>query len=188
MSRLLDPYMPRPDVSDLHEVMVKAPAEFVFRTACDFDMESLAAVRAIIRLREVLLGAERKERRPAGIIEDTLAMGWGKLEEEVGRHYAAGAACRPWEGNVVFHPIPAEQFSTYAHPGEVKITWTLEVEALAPARSRLTVETRAAATDPAARLKFRRYWRWASPGIRLIRRLLLSAVRRKAEREWQRRV
>jgi hypothetical protein len=91
------------------------------------------------------------------------------------------------ERDVVFSPIPAEEFAAYARPDEVKIAWTLEVEELASTRSRLRVETRAVATDAEARRKFRHYWRWASVGIRLIRRLLLSAVRREAEREWKRR-
>ncbi|MCZ2148998.1 MAG: hypothetical protein LC126_14630 [Bryobacterales bacterium] len=187
MSQLLDPFIPRPDVRDIHEIVVAAPAEFVFRTACNFDLESPVMVRAIIWLRGRILGAAAgKKRRPAGIIEDTLAMGWGKLAEDPGRYYTAGAACRPWRGNVVFCPIPADQFAAYLQADEVKIAWTLEVEALAPTKTRLTVETRAAATDAPARRKFRRYWRWASLGIRLIRRLLLSAVRREAERAWNR--
>ena len=48
--------------------------------------------------------------------------------------------------------------------------------------TRFATETRAAATDEASRAKFRRYWRFAGPGILLIRKLLLPAVRREAER------
>jgi hypothetical protein len=40
------------------------------------------------------------------------------------------------------------------------------------------------ATDAGARLKFRRYWRWARFGIVAIRLLLLPAIRRAAERRW----
>ena len=46
----------------------------------------------------------------------------------------------------------------------------------------MATETRAVATDEASRGKFRRYWRFAGPGILLIRKLLLPAVRREAER------
>jgi hypothetical protein len=43
-------------------------------------------------------------------------------------------------------------------------------------------ETRAVATDPVARLRFRRYWSFLSPGIILIRRAMLAPVRAEAER------
>jgi len=38
---------------------------------------------------------------------------------------------------------------------------------------------------PQARAKFRRYWKFARFGIVLIRVLLVSAIRRQAERRWQ---
>jgi len=40
------------------------------------------------------------------------------------------------------------------------------------------------ATDEQARAKFRRYWRLFGIGIVMIRRLLLPAIRRRAERQW----
>ena len=43
-------------------------------------------------------------------------------------------------------------------------------------------ETRAVATDAAARAKFRRYWSFLSPGIVLIRWLMLGPVKAEAER------
>src|SRR5690606_11236338 len=45
-------------------------------------------------------------------------------------------------------------------------------------------ETRAVATDPGARAKFRVYWSLLSPGIVLIRRAMLPAVRAAADRAW----
>jgi hypothetical protein len=68
----------------------------------------------------------------------------------------------------------------------VKIAWTLEAESLGPALSRFATETRVAATDEQARIKFRRYWRVFGIGIVMIRRLLLPVLRREAEREWKR--
>jgi hypothetical protein len=43
-------------------------------------------------------------------------------------------------------------------------------------------ETRAVATDPDARRKFRSYWAFASPGIAAIRWLSLLPLRKDAER------
>ena len=60
-----------------------------------------------------------------------------------------------------------------------------ETSAIDEARTRLATETRAVATDPAARERFLRYWRWARFGILPIRWLLLPAIRRQAEAEWK---
>jgi hypothetical protein len=83
---------------------------------------------------------------------------------------------------VVFSPVPREQFAAFAEPDQVKIAWTLETEALGAALTRFATETRAAATDEEARTKFRRYWRKFGIGTILIRWLLLTALRREAER------
>ena len=113
-------------------------------------------------------------------------MGWGVLAREPGRCFVAGARCQPWLGDVVFTPVSPAEFAAYAEPNQVKIAWTLEVESLGPDSSRLATETRAVATDEAARKRFRGYWRWARFGIVAIRWLMLPAIRRQAERDWRR--
>jgi len=185
MPDLLDRFIPHPDVRERHQITVAAPAELVFDVARNFTMQSIPLVRAIFRLRSRLMGARGPDSwRPAGIVAETRSMGWGPLEEQPGRTYAAGAACQPWRADVEFRPIAADRFAAFADPDLVKIAWTLEVEPLELNRTRLVTETRAQATDPAARAKFLRYWRWAGVGIVLIRWLLLPAIRREAERRF----
>jgi GTP cyclohydrolase II len=67
----------------------------------------------------------------------------------------------------------------------VKVLWTLEAEPLHEARSRFATETRAVGTDAQAQAKFRDYWRRFGGGAMVIRWLLLTAVRRTAERRWR---
>jgi hypothetical protein len=182
---LLDRFIPHPDVRERHEITVSAPAELVFQVASGFSMQSIPLVRAIFRMRARMLRSRVPvDWQPTGLVEETRAMGWGMLSEERGRSYVAGAVCQPWRADVVFRPVPAGQFAAFAEPDLVRIAWTLEVEALEPGRTRLATETRAQGTDPAARLRFLRYWRWARVGIVLIRWLLLPAVRREAERRY----
>jgi hypothetical protein len=181
----LDPFIPRPDVRERFDTIVAAPAPLVMDVAAGFDMQSIPLVRAIFRMREVIMRAPTSgPRAPQGLLAETRGMGWGLLLEEPGRLVVCGASARPWMANVGFVPIPAERFAAYAEPDQVKIAWTLEAEALGPARTRFAHETRAVATDAGARLKFRRYWRWARFGIVAIRLLLLPAIRRAAERRW----
>jgi hypothetical protein len=182
---LLDRFLPQPDVSERFETTIRAPAAVVMQVAADFDMQSLPAVRAVFRLREIVLGSQRSAGRTArGIVAETTGLGWGILADEPGRYVVVGARCEPWLPDVRFSAIDPSGFAAYSEPGQVKIAWTLEAVEVAPDLTRFAQETRAVATDPAARERFRRYWRWARFGIVGIRLLLLPAVRRTAERRW----
>ncbi|HTO72824.1 MAG TPA: hypothetical protein VMJ30_03345 [Gemmatimonadales bacterium] len=186
MTAPLDPFVPRCDVRERHSIVVRAPAETVFAAAAAFDLQSLTFIRAIIRARQILLHSTRVERQPQPFLQEAIQMGWGVLAREPGRCFVAGARCQPWLGDVVFTPVSPAEFAAYAEPNQVKIAWTLEVESLGPDSSRLATETRAVATDEAARKRFRGYWRWARFGIVAIRWLMLPAIRRQAERDWRR--
>jgi hypothetical protein len=185
MPALLDPFIPRPDVRERHEITIRAPADLVFEIARNFDMQSIPAIRAIFWLRGKVMGASTPAaRRSSGLIAELLSLGWGRLDEEPGRFFIGGARCQPWKADVVFSAIAPDRFEAFAEPDQVKIAWTIEAEVLAPALTRLSTETRAVATDEQALAKFRRYWRLAKFGIVTFRLLLLPAVRREAERRW----
>jgi hypothetical protein len=182
----IDRFIPEFDVRERHEIVVHAPSALVLDVARTFDLRSVPAVRAIFWLRSKLLGAKESalpdDRR--GLVAETLGMGWGVLLDEPGRIFIAGAACRPWHADVVFTPIPPEQFAAYHEPDKVKIVWTLEAMPVASDTTQLATETRVRAIDISARAKFRRYWWMFGVGILVIRWLLLRAVRREAERRW----
>ena len=181
----LDRFIPEPDIHERFETTVRAPAAVVLDAAVGFDMQSLASVRTIIRLRERFMrSAPHAPRLPQGLLEETQKLGWGLLAEERDRLVVCGARCQPWLADVKFVAIPPEDFVRYAEPGVVKIAWSLEAVETAPNVTRFAQETRAVATDAVARAKFLRYWRWARFGIVAIRLLMLPAVRREAERRW----
>ena len=181
----LDRFIPHPDVRERFETTIRAPADLVMEVAAQFDMQSVPAVRMIFWLRERLTRAARSApRKPQGILEETRALGWGLLAEQPGRFVVCGAACQPWQANVEFSAVAPDGFATYAERCKVKIAWSLEATEIGPAVTRFGQETRAVATDGQARIRFRRYWRWARFGIVAIRLLMLPAVRRAAEERW----
>jgi hypothetical protein len=96
-----------------------------------------------------------------------------------------GAVTQPWESNVVFRPLSPAAFAQFDEPNYVKIVWTLRADPLGTRESMFRTETRAVATDPVARAKFRKYWSFLSPGIILIRGAMLGPVRADAE-QWAR--
>jgi hypothetical protein len=180
---LLDRFMPAYDVVERHHIPVEAPADVALIAAREQDLLGLPLVRMIFKARELALGATPDDRRqPRGLLAATLGLGWGVLSDVPGREVVVGAVTRPWEANVTFRAIPPDEFAAFCEPGFVKIAWTLRADPVDEERSIFRTETRAVATDAAARAKFRCYWAFVSPGIKLIRRLSLQPLKRDAER------
>ena len=179
---LLDHVMPVYDVVKRHHIRVAAPAEVTFAAACDMDLEQSAVVRTIFRAREMILGSKPDTtRHPRGLLALTKSLGWGVLAEVPGREVIMGAVTQPWEADVVFRPLAPGAFRTFNEPGYVKIAWTLRVDTTTPTESVFRTETRAVANGQIARTKFRLYWSFLSPGIIIIRWMMLQPLKTEAE-------
>jgi len=186
---LLDRFLPSYEVTERHQIRVAAPEEVTFSAACDMDLEDSAIIRSIFRTREIILRSQHDNTiRIHGLVAQTKALGWGVLAEIPGRELVMGAVTQPWLANPVFRPLPAEEFAAYDEPGFVKIVWNLCARPAGATESLFCTETRAIATDPVARAKFRLYWSFVSPGVWLIRRLSLGPVKREAERRFRARL
>lgn len=180
---LLDRFMPAYEIAERHHIRVSAPAALALDVARHVDLQASPIVRTIVRAREVVLGATPGDRRrPRGLLAETQALGWGVLADVPGRGVVVGAVTRPWEANVTFRALPPDAFAAFNEPGYVKIAWTIRADAIGDSDSIVRTETRAIATDPAARREFRRYWSFFSPGIIVIRWAILGPVKREAER------
>jgi hypothetical protein len=183
---LLDRFMPRYEIVERHRIRVAAPAAVTFDVAGEVDLQASPVVRAIIRAREVFLGARPgAPRRPRGLLADMQSLGWGVLANVAGREIVVGAVTKPWEANVTFRALPPDQFAAFDEPGYVKIAWTIRAEPIGATESVFRTETRAIATDSNARRRFRRYWSALSPGIIVIRWAILGPVKKEAERRAQ---
>jgi len=180
---LLDLVMPIYDVVERHRIFVRAPAASTLEAAKEQDLFGSSIVRAVFRTRALVMGGDLDDRRrPRPLLRETLALGWRVLDEIPGREVVVGAVTKPWEPNVVFRPIPGDRFAAFAEPDYVKIVWSLRADPVGDRQSIFRTETRAIATDPAARSRFRRYWSLVSPGIALIRQMSLGPVKADAER------
>ncbi len=178
----LDPFFPEYQVFERYEVVVRAPAETAFSTAAALKLEDSGLVRAIFSTREMFLGSKPDDNAPRlGLAEQAKQWGWGVLREVSGQEILFGAVTQPWVARPVFKSLSPEEFVGFTTPGYVKIAWTLRVDPLDQATSILSTETRAFATDPQARARFRRYWSMVMPGTMLIRRLALRQAKKQAE-------
>jgi hypothetical protein len=180
---LVDRFIPKYEVREVHQTRVAAPADVTFRVAHELDLQRSTIVRAIFTGRELLMGAERSKREhTSGFLEDVLGQGWRILAEEPRREVVVGAVTQPWKADVEFRGMEPEEFAAFNEPGFAKIVWTLGVDPLGEKASVFRTETRVATTDAESRSRFRRYWSVYSPGILLIRYETLRLVKREAER------
>jgi hypothetical protein len=182
---LLDRFMPNPEVDEYHQTKVRAPAAITLAAAKETDLQAAPIAKAIFWLRAIptlLRGEPFRPQGSRGIVADTLGLGWGVLAEEPDREIVVGAYTQPWHERVTFRPLPPEEFAGFDQPGYVKIVWTLGAEPVGRGASLLVTRTRAVATDPESRKRFRRYWAPMSAGIILIRYAGLPRMRKEAER------
>jgi hypothetical protein len=180
---LLDRFMPVYDIVERHHTLVHAPAAVTFDAACEQDLQSSPIVRAIFETRSLVLRSRQDGMaRPRGVLAWAQSLGWGVLAEVPGREVVVGAVTQPWEADVTFRALSPDAFAAFHEPGFVKIVWTLRADPVNVNASIFRTETRALATDAVARVKFRRYWSFVSPGVSTIRWLSLGPLRRHAER------
>lgn len=180
---LEDHYLPAREVAASCETRVDAPAAMTWAAATGTGLQASAVVRAIIHARERLLRVRGGSAwPPGGMVAQLRSWGWAVLAEVPQRAIVLGTVTQPWEGDVRFRTLAPDAFAAFRDPGFVKIVVTIAVDPLGPDRSVARVTTLVATTDATARARFRRYWAAFSPGILLIRPLLLRAVRREAER------
>jgi hypothetical protein len=178
---LLDRFMPTYDVVDRHRVRVEAPAVVALAIAREMELFQLPVVRAIVRGRELVLRAGPDNGlRPRGLLAEAQSLGWGVLADVLGREIVVGAVTRPWEAKVTFRSVPASDFAAFAEPDYVRIAWMLRADPLDETSAVFRTETRVLPTDAVARAKFRRYWPFFSPGMKLIRRMELREVKSQA--------
>lgn len=179
---LLDRFMPEYDVVARHRAIVAAPADVTLAAARDMDLQQSGLVRAIFRARQLFMRGTPAERtRHSDLVSDARSWGWEVLAEVPGREVVLGAVTQPWKADVEFCGLAPEEFLPFNDPGYVKIAWTIRADPMGPELSALRFETRAVATDPDSRARFRRYWALVSPGVHLIRRVVVPPVKRDAE-------
>lgn len=183
---LLDRFMPVCEIVERHHVRVAAPAAVTLDVARDMDLFKHPVVRAVFKGRELILRASPASRpRPRGLLAEAQSLGWIILAEIPGHEIVVGAVTKPWEANVTFRSVPSEEFAAFNEPDYVKIVWTLRADPIDATNSIFRSETRAIATDPSARARFRWYWSFLSPGISLVREMMPGPLKAEAERRAQ---
>ena len=190
MTAVLDDVLPVYRHRERHATQIAAAPEAVWsalHTVSSRDLRPTRLLTSIRALPQRLPGG----RVPGGglpadrgFIEAFLERGYRELRVDPPWTLVAGAAAQPWRprGGENVDVVDVDGLRAFGRPGFVLIASSFELEALGDG-TRLSTETRVQPTDAAAARAFRPYWWAIRAGSGLIRRDMLHAVRRHAERD-----
>ena len=176
---LLEQLMPAHDFGETHSRTIAAEPERVEAAIRAITPGEMPVARVLMAIR----GITRRTGTPSRpMIDGMTEIGFSSLQRRPGRELVFGGIGQPWKlrGGESIKLADAEAFSGFARPGFVKMAFDFRMR---PRGAGTDLETRTwiAATDPASRRRFSRYWLLIRPGSGLIRRNMLSAIARRAE-------
>lgn len=173
---LIDDYLPQFQFSETHSVAVKAGAEAILDAVAAYRPESDPFFRTMIALRELparLTGKRRPE--PFGMANFTLL-------ERTPNGLVYGLIGQFWQADYGLHPVgDGTAFEAFTEVGVPKLALGFDLSQT-PEGNRLTTQTRVFCPDRESFRRFRPYWLLIRPVSGLIRRRILGAVRKTAER------
>jgi hypothetical protein len=183
---LLDAVQPEYDFSEHHETVVRASPERTFAALRELRPQDLPLTALLMGIRGLPGIISRRTglgelRKP---VIDRLREAGFTLLRETEREVVFGVVGRFWELRTSRPQeiADARAYIAFDRPGFAKAAWNFQARRVG-GRTRLSTETRIKTTDPEARRLFGRYWRVVMPGSALIRREMLWAIRRRAERD-----
>lgn len=194
---LLDELMPRYDVVERHRTVVRADPECVFAAIREADLAGGAITRALLALRLLpaaagsltrspraaltVLRARRAPRRRVRLAEFEHA-GFKVVAEHPPDEMVIGLLGKFWTPSGGLRAeVALDHFAAGPPPGHALAGWNFSIAARVEGGTDLRTETRVWCA-PDARTRFRAYWFVVRPGSGLIRRAMLRAIRREAER------
>lgn len=195
---LLNELMPVYDVVESHRIVVGAAPGDVFRAIREADLGGGPLTRALLAVRAFPAALLAVARSPQGAVAewrvrrsdrarglrliDFERAGFRIVAERAPHELVIGLLGKFWTSRGgLCADVTVASFAAGPPVGYALAGWNFTVAARADGRSELRTETRVRCA-PDARGKFRAYWLLVRPGSGLIRRAMLRAIRREAER------
>ncbi len=185
---LLDEYFAAHDASERHTVRIASPPAAVFAALRTADLNGHVVTRVLLALRALPAwlmrrGPTRAEPAPRRVtLADFERHGFVVLAERAPEELLIGLQGRFWTLTGQLEPLDAAAARLPVPAGRARAGWNFATQPLPDGGTLLSTETRIVCSDPATRRRFLWYWRVIQPGSGLIRRAMLSRIRREAER------
>ncbi|CAN5245081.1 hypothetical protein BH23GEM2_BH23GEM2_24460 [soil metagenome] len=195
---LLDELMPVYDVRERHHIFVRAAPEVAFSAIRSANLSGAPLTRALLAVRAIPAVAfafvsapraalakwrTRRSERSGGVhLADFERAGFRVIAEQAPEEIVIGLLGKFWtvRGGLCAG-VTSAHFAAGPPAGSALAGWNFTVTPRPGGQSELRTETRVWCA-PDARVKFRAYWLVVRPGSGLIRRAMLEAIRREAER------
>jgi hypothetical protein len=179
----LDSFLPEYQFREYHETAVQAPVERVVEAARQVSFADMPAAVWLMRVRDLAGGrASDASPSPRPILDMMAQPGTGFLPLDVSdpREIVYGMVGKPWTNEPPPPVRTAEQFLSFAEPGQIRVAFNIRIVDEGGGRVRISTETRTLGNDAEARRLFSRYWRIIYPGSAIIRRVWLDAIAARA--------
>jgi hypothetical protein len=171
---LHDKFLPRYDFSEKHSIIIAQPPEKIFAVVDQLDFSRSPVIKILFKLRGLKTGTSLKS--------SSLRQKFIDLEQIENHEMIFGLIGQFWKPSGNLKKIGTSEFLSFNEPEFLKATWNFELITQRDGKTMLETETRICCLDEKAYKKFARYWFFIRPFSGLIRKEILRAVRRKAER------
>ena len=171
---LHEKYLPVYDFNEKHGILIQQPPEKIYGYVDDLDFSESLAIRLLFFLR----GMSRTMMNKQGFTHGKFV----EIEQIVNREIIIGLIGQFWKPSGNLQNFKPHEFTAFNKTGFLKSTWNFELIPQGPATTLLTTETRIQCLGPEARKKFSRYWFFIQPFSGLIRKEILKAIKKKAEK------
>lgn len=178
---LIDDFLPAYDVCKRHRTKVRAPVDEVYAAVRQLDLSRAKLSMLLFRLRGI-------PAPPCFTLDDLLKMRFILLGERPNEELLLGLVGRFWTPSGELRRLDSKGFRDFNEKGYAKAAWNFSLSELPDGSVLLGTETRVFCTDEVSRRRFRLYWLIVGAFSGLIRREVLRAVKRNAERSRPRTV
>jgi hypothetical protein len=172
--------LPQGETLSYHRLRVAASRERIWEALLAADLAASPLSKLLLAVRGY--GGRALRSRGDTFPERLERFGFTKLREIPGHELVFGLAGQFWRPGGGLRRLPNEgAFLAFEKDGCVKAAWNLRIGAVSEQGCEISTETRIEYFGAAARRKFRTYWALVRPFSGLLRRALLSGVKRRAE-------
>lgn len=185
-ARRIDDFLPRYHFSEIHDIRVRASRRRTWEAVqlvTAREIRFFTTLMAIRRLPALLTGQVRSEGAlRQSILEVALRSGFVLLAETPPDELVVGTIGQFWRPTGPRLPLAGPgEFLAFDTPGYARCAMDFRLEDVS-GETRVTTETRIFTPEADVKRKFGAYWLFVHPGSAFIRRMWLSAIRRRAER------
>ena len=180
---LIDDFLPIYDVREQHQTKVHAPIDEVYAAVRQLDISQAKLSMFLFWLRGLPAGLSAPS---CFTLDDFLKTGFILLGEKTNEELLLGLVGRFWTPSGELRRLDVEGFRSFNEQGYAKAAWNFSLSEGLDKTVLLKTETRVYCLDDGSRKRFRLYWRLIGGFSGLIRREVLQAVKRNAERSRRR--